>query len=295
MAEPRSRSRHGCGPRWLALGFGVVASIGAAAVAHAETGPNASDWSVLDHARVRLIDAGPVPGGGTGRLAGLQVQLDPGYLTYWRSPGEAGLPPSLVTAGSTDLKSAALMFPAPDRYSEGGIEAIGYKDEVVFPVLVTPAAADKPVGLKLGFDFGICERLCLPAHAAMSVTLDHDGTAPEAGIVRDAYARVPHRMGVGDPGSLVVTAVQGKADGAPVTVHVRSTSSDVPMLFAEAPDPWFVKAGEGLWSSDGSLTYRVVVSGAPADPAPLPLRLTLVGGDGAIEVGVTLDAPPPKP
>lgn len=282
------------GPTRRMVLAGLAVGAVAARAAAAEPG-GASDWSAGDHFRVRLIDAGPSPRDAGQRLAGIQVELDPGYLTYWRSPGEAGVPPSASFAGSDGLKTATLLFPAPDRYSEGGTEAIGYKDAVLFPVLVVPKDAAKPVDLHMSLDFGICERLCLPARAQAALRLDRDGTSPEAGLVRDALARVPVLAQLGEAGPLVVTAVEGKAGDDTLGVLVRAQGSAVPMLFAEAPDPWFVQAGEGLWTNAGLLRYQVAVLAKPTDPAPLPLRLTLVGGEGAIEVPVTLDAPPANP
>ena len=89
--------------------------------------------------------------------------------------------------------------------------------------------------------------------------------------------------------------MDGVAGDATLTVRARTAGADVPSLFAEAPDPWFVQAGEGLWSNDGSLRYTLKVVAKPPERAALPLRLTLVGADAAIEVPVTLDAPPPTP
>lgn len=255
----------------------------------------ASAWSVGEHARVRLIDAGPLPTDARRRLAGLQIELDPGYLTYWRSPGEAGVPPSLDTAGSANLKGATLLFPAPRRYSEDGVEAFGYKDAVLFPLLVDATEAGKPLDLHAALSFGVCERQCLPGRAAVRLPLSGDGGSPEAALVREALARVPATAAVGESGALAIMAVGGVAGDDELTVLARTTETDMPSLFAEAGDPWFVQAGPGLWMNNGTLRYVLKVLAKPPEPAALPLRLTLVGTERAIEVAVTLDAPPPKP
>ena len=127
-----------------------------------------SDWVAAGHARVRLIDAGR---DGGQRLAGLQIQLDPSYLTYWRTPGEAGL-----AADGRFRRVRAISprpgfcFPAPRRFDEGGAEAFGYKDEVIFPVSVVPADPAQPVALSLSLSFAVCADLCLPASAAVAST-----------------------------------------------------------------------------------------------------------------------------
>lgn len=281
--------------RAVVAGLGLVATAPSLGRVSAGEAPGVSDWSVGDHARVRLIDAGADPRDAARRLVGLQVELDPGYLTYWRSPGEAGVPPTVSFAGSTGLKAATLLFPVPGRYSEDGTEAIGYKDGVVFPVLITPEDAGKPVELKVAMDFALCERQCLPAKAGAGLVLGRDSASPEAGLVRDALARVPTPARLGDAGALAITAVDGLAGQPTLTVRARTGGADVPTLFVEAPDPWFVQTGEGLWSNDGSLRYTLTVVAQPPDRAPLPLRLTLAGADAAIEVPVTLDPPPPTP
>ena len=147
------------------LGFGVSrASAGGSG--------DVSDWVVGPHARVRLIDAGPDQGR---RLAGVEIQLDPGYLTYWRTPGEAGLPPTADFSGSQNLAGAVLRFPAPARYDEAGVEAFGYRDQVIFPVDVVPADPHGPVTLAVALSFAVCANLCLPANAALRLALGGSG------------------------------------------------------------------------------------------------------------------------
>lgn len=282
--DPWSRRRI-CGLLTLAAGL--------PARAWAEAG--ASAWSVGAHARMRLIDAGPAPQGAGQRLAGIELVLEPQYLTYWRSPGEAGVPPAADFAGSTNLRGATLLFPAPGRFSEDGVEAIGYKNNVVFPVLATPGDAAQPITLALDLSFATCERLCVPGQAKARLTLEGPGDKAAASLVREALARVPASAAIGEAGPLAITAVTPDEARSSVTVVAQASAADVPLLFAEAPDPWFVQAGAGLWSNDGSLTYKVGILAKPAEPAPLPLRLTLVGVEKAIEVVVTLDPPASKP
>ncbi len=258
-----------------------------------------SDWSTSVHARVRLIDAGPASPGQPDdgkRLAGIEVQLDSQYLTYWRSPGEAGVAPVAVFDGSTNVADATLLYPAPRRFEEDGTEAIGYKQGVVFPLVVTATDHGKPVTLALTLSFAVCERQCLPVEAKATLLLDGEGKTPEAGLVQAAKAAIPVERAVGQvEGSLVITSVERASDPNVITVLAKTTDNDVPLLFAEAPDPWFVQASGGLWMNDGTIKFAVKVLAQPADPAPLPLRLTLVGVEKAIDVALSLDAPAHKP
>src|SRR5258708_494959 len=103
-------------------------------------GPFDSDWSPGAKSRARLIaDASG---------AGLEITLAPGAITYWRAPGEAGVPPTFDFPGSQNLARAEVAFPAPERIPEpDGSVAFGYRASVILPTAVTAADPAKPVRL----------------------------------------------------------------------------------------------------------------------------------------------------
>ena len=74
---------------------------------------------------------------------GLQFRLDPGWKIYWRSPGDAGFPPSLDWQGSENLAEAAIQWPVPHRFTLFGLQTFGYGGEVVLPILVTARTAGR--------------------------------------------------------------------------------------------------------------------------------------------------------
>ncbi len=246
-----------------------------------------SDWVEAGHARVRLIDAGR---DGGQRLAGLQIQLDPNYLTYWRTPGEAGLPPTADFAGSRNLASARLLFPAPQRFDEGGAEAFGYKDEVIFPLSVVPADPAKPVALSLSLSFAVCADLCLPASAAVRLDLTGSGDSPEAGLVRDAVRLVPVRQPLDGPGALAIEAIQRGSSPDRAIVLARAPAGTAAALFCETPSPWFIQVGEGRPAGEGRIAFELSVIEGDKTPARIPATLTLAAAERAIETTVQLDA-----
>ncbi len=134
-------------------------------------------------------------------LAGIEVRLDPHFITYWRDPGDAGVPPSFDAAASANLKSVEVRYPAPERLDEAGAQAFGYSDDVVFPLLVTPLDPAKPVTLAVEFDYAACYNICLPARAELTLTLDGRPSA-EGDRVLDALAAVPRRAQLGPDGPL---------------------------------------------------------------------------------------------
>lgn len=262
----------------------VVALVPAARAAEASA--RAADR----HSSARLIDAGPAEHQALGvRLAGVELRLDPTFITYWRTPGDAGVPPTFDFAASQNLKEARVEYPAPHKFDEAGAEAFGYDKSVVFPLLVTPLDPARPVMLDIALDYAVCGNICLPAKAHLRLALEGVG-ASDAGPLREAMAEVPQRRKVGETGPLRIDRVTPQADGG---LSVEATAPEGHgTLFAEAPDGWFFRASPGAPSADGHLGFSVALVDRPASgPAPsAPMRLTLVSPAGAIEVPVRLDA-----
>ena len=146
----------------------------ALALLEGEAGPSvqsASPWVELPNARVRLLAGPPAVEGAKSYLAGVELILGEGWKTYWRTPGDAGVPPSFDWAGSVNLDRAEVLYPAPVRMHEPAAETIGYRKSVVFPVEVVPADAGKPLELHLTVAFGICRDICIPAEASLTLPL----------------------------------------------------------------------------------------------------------------------------
>ena len=105
------------GTAFVMLALAVAALTGAAADdARAAAGP----WTDSQVVRARLLSAVTGAGDLSSVPAGVEVSLDGDWKTYWRSPGDAGLPPALDWAGSTNLRAATLSYPAPARLTRWG-------------------------------------------------------------------------------------------------------------------------------------------------------------------------------
>jgi DsbC/DsbD-like thiol-disulfide interchange protein len=235
---------------------------------------------------LRLIAAENAPGGVF--HAGIEITLKPGALTYWRQPGDAGVPPVFSFDGSDNLAKAEVFYPAPTRIKEDEGEAFGYRDKVVFPLHVTPRDKTKPVVLKLTADYAVCERICIPAksHVEISLPLAH-GDSQEAAI-SEAEARVPRRLSA-DEIAGKLTLVPEKNTGTPAW---RLTWKDpVPWsdLFAEAPEGWYFETLKVALPNE----FRIIAVDAPTkDGAAPPVTLTLTGPQQSFEFTLPLDATP---
>src|SRR5262245_20144158 len=130
-----------------------------------------SPWVKETYSKVRLVSGSVAGSSGGHKIAGVQIRLSPGWKTYWRTPGDSGVPPSFDWSGSKNLKSAEVLYPAPHRFADAGGTAIGYSDEVVFPVKVKAEKDGEPVLLKLNLSYGVCKTLCVPSDEALTLEL----------------------------------------------------------------------------------------------------------------------------
>src|ERR1700720_4777491 len=114
---------------------------------------DASPWDGDGHASMRLIGGAR---SGEAMRAGIEIKLAPGWKTYWRYPGDSGVPPRFDFASSENVKSVAITWPAPHRFSDESGITIGYKDDVVFPLRIVPQDPAKPVLLRVKADYAVC-------------------------------------------------------------------------------------------------------------------------------------------
>jgi DsbC/DsbD-like thiol-disulfide interchange protein len=237
-----------------------------------------TDWALAAKSQARLI-------AGDGDLAGFEIALSPGAITYWRDPGDAGLPPTLDFSGSDNVASVEAEFPAPKRIKEAdGGEAFGYDGDVVFPLAVKPRDPAKPATLKLTADFAVCEKVCLPAKARLELTLPAAPGSPHAGAINAALATVPRAIAPKDFGALEAL---GADSWRLCAAHEDGPPRD---LFVEAPEGWWLRTAPAH-ADGGRDCFTLTIGDKPKDAAlPVALRLTLTGGAGALET--TIQAAP---
>jgi DsbC/DsbD-like thiol-disulfide interchange protein len=215
---------------------------------------------------------------GTSWHTGVLVELDPGWKTYWRMPGEAGIPPDFTWTTSAPAK-VTVSFPSPSRYADQSGETVGYEQAVLFPAVVTPQKAG-PLDLKLDLFFAVCKDICIPASATASVTLGTMARDP-AGSARvgQAAAMLP------SPGEAITAASIVMEAGHPVLVlELKEKPDDI---FVETPGPAYFRAP--AFSADGRQA-RLAIDNVtdPAKLAGIALRLTYSVNSVGLEQTVKL-------
>lgn len=235
------------------------------------------------HSQVQLLSGGQM---GESWLAGIAITLDPGFKTYWRNPGESGLPPSFDWSASENVAAVEVQWPAPERHEDAAGVAYVYGRDVILPVVVRPKVAEKPVKLALTVDYGICKDICIPAHADLARSLASPG--PDRAAIEQAMTKVPRKQPLGERSDLAILSVQPQSGQTNVlSVSVKAPDGITPVLFAEAPDNWYVSTEP----SGEPGRFTLTVEDKPKDASgPVPLILTLVAGSQAVETPVSFDA-----
>src|SRR5215469_4313123 len=157
---------------------------------------DASPWQRDSHSAVRLLAgsrSGPV------LLGGIAFQLQPGWKTYWRTPGDSGVPPRFDFSKSDNVEAVTVLWPAPTRFDDGaGGVSLGYHDQIVLPLRIVPKSADKPVTLRAEVNYAVCEKLCIPAEASSELAFNSVASTEDSALFA-ALDTVPKPANVGDP------------------------------------------------------------------------------------------------
>jgi DsbC/DsbD-like thiol-disulfide interchange protein len=240
----------------------VVAIAVAAVCGPDRAAGDASPWDGNDRAAVRLI-AGSAGVEGFIR-AGIEIRLKPGWHTYWRYPGDAGVPPRFDFAASQNVETVRVLWPAPRRLTEEGLSVVGYTKDVILPLVVVPRDRTKSAMLRLAIDYAVCERLCVPMQATTELALTGAPSSHDE-VLAQALARVPKRRVVGEGSPLAVRSItrEEAPAGARIIIDVAGPANvDV---FAEGPTPeWALPLPIALASpAPGVQRFAVALDGAP--------------------------------
>jgi DsbC/DsbD-like thiol-disulfide interchange protein len=280
---------------FLSPAAALAAALVLASAQHSRAAAEASPWDSGTHSSVRLIGASAVREQGAIRLrAGIEFKLRPGWKTYWRYPGDSGVPPRFDFARSENVRDVTVLWPAPQRFSDGSGASIGYVDGIVFPLRVAPADERKPVLLRVDLDFGVCEKLCVPVDAKLELRLGANATAYDA-VLAANEARVPLPVAIGPRQPLAIVAVRRDASRSPsrVLVDVAAPADPNVDLFAEGPTAeWALPLPQPVdGGAAGARRFMFELDGLPpgARAEGATLKLTAVAATSAIEVNAGLD------
>ncbi|MFK4512523.1 cytochrome C biogenesis protein [Bradyrhizobium daqingense] len=273
----------------LRAAIGVATTLLASSLAIAARADDASPWQRDGHSAVRLVAGSR---SGAVLLGGIAFQLQPGWKTYWRSPGDSGVPPRFDFSKSENVEAVTIMWPAPLKFDDGaGGHSIGYRDQVVLPLRIVAKAADKPVTLRAEINYAVCEKLCIPVEASAELGFNSVASTEDANL-RAALDTVPKPANIGDPNPLTIRDV--KRDGPKnVVVDVVTPDSRNVNLFVEGPtSEWALPIPAPVQHGSTDVKrFSFELDGLPpgAKPDGAALKFTLVGPEKSYEFNTNLE------
>lgn len=254
----------------------------------------ASPWIDDQASSLRLIGAGrdgsPT---GTALIGGIEITLQPGWKTYWRTPGDSGIPPQFDFAGSKNVATVTVLWPAPEAFDDGaGGTSLGYHGSVILPLKIKPERAGESVTLHANIHYAVCRNVCIPVTVTTNLTFG-PAAADGEGRIGQALARVPKPAVIGNGGLPSILSVKRDAAAGRALIEVKAPENAPVSLFAEGPTPdWALpvpKPIEGV--QKGVRRFAFKLDGAPpgASYSGAHLRLTLRSGDESFDYHIVLD------
>ena len=267
----------------------------ALALATSPAWPLDSGWAETQGGRMRLlVDPSPRE---DGTFAGvLDIALEPGWKTYWRDPGSAGIPPTLDLSQSKGVALEAMLYPPPVRVDDGYAVWAGYTAPVMFPLIFRPTASGDAQIRALAF-VGICEKICIPFQAELVVDLPQGAAASDAAkpAIQEAFARLPEEASADFNLEDAVFDADGKQLEIAANLPAFRPSGVKPELFVAGPKG-FAFAPPVLVSDEGGRArWTVRIEDMPDSAsavAPEAFDIVVTLGQRAIEQNVPANRDP---
>jgi DsbC/DsbD-like thiol-disulfide interchange protein len=248
---------------------------------------DASPWIKDTYSAVRLIAGSR---SGNVLLGGIGFQLQPGWKTYWRTPGDSGVPPRIDFAKSENIDSVTILWPAPTKFADGaGGTSFGYQKQVLLPLRIITKSPDKPVTLRASISYAVCEKLCIPVEAEAELAFRSVASTEDSAIAT-ALETVPKPAKIGDATPLAIREVRREDKRVLVDVVVhddKNATGKGVELFVEGPTPdWALPAPKLIKREPGGvLRFAFDLDGLPsgASAEGAALKLTVAGPGAAYE------------
>ena len=219
-------------------------------------------------------------------IAALQVSLAPGWKTYWRAPGDAGIPPEIDLRGAANLAGARPLWPTPHVFWQNGMRSVGYKGALTLPLRIAAKRHGHDIRLAGRIVIGVCEDICVP------VTFEFDRVLPADAMQRDpriARALADRPMSADKAGVRAVSCrIRPGRDGLEVTARIEmppAGGTETVLLETDDPEIWVAEGDSTRQGGTLRLETRMAhVLGEAFAVGRAGLRLTVLGRDRAVDI-----------
>ena len=220
-------------------------------------------------------------------MAALHLTLAPGWKTYWRAPGDAGIPPAMDLAGSRNLAAVTPVWPTPEVFFQNGLQTVGYDGQLILPLRITPQNAAQPAHIAAQIQIGVCNTICVPVDLTIALDLPTQGSAPHQDLIKAALADQPMTASSARVGEVECT-LNPISDGLALTVEIDMPSAGgTETVLIETADPLVWVAETASTRQGGTLTATtelVHVSGQAFALDRSGVRMTVLGTDRAVDI-----------
>ena len=258
------------GMKWIATALALTAF-------PALSGPTDHDTTLT------VLSGWTAPDGS--QMVGLRIDMAQGWKTYWRAPGDAGIPPQVSWAGSQNIASAAFHWPVPEVFYEGNLRSIGYTETVTVPMQIYPDTNGREMRLSGTLDIGVCDEICVPVSLPFDVAIT-PSTTRDAAIVA-ALVNRPATASEARIGS-VTCAIEPASDGVQITARVDVPSTVQPQaVIVETADPMIWVSEPDMTRAGRTLTAQADLIHVTGDPFMVDrsgIRITLLSGGAAVDI-----------
>lgn len=259
--------------------------------------PPVTNWQQSQKSMSRLLVGSlPLPGSPPRLIVGLEIHIERGWKTYWRHPGDAGgIPPRFDWSKSQNLKSANVLYPAPQRLSDASGSLIGYTEHVVFPVEIEAMDDSRPVRLALHVEYGVCSEICILAEARHTLTVRTTkpfALPPPLHRALEAVPRPEAALRTADPRLLAVALAGTKPARLLLDVAYPAAPPKEPDIFVETLSGTQLPMARRLDTGKTDRARFEVTLPADLPPRALkghPLRITATSATGSSQWTRTLD------
>ena len=220
-------------------------------------------------------------------MAAVEITLKPGWKTYWRAPGDLGIPPQFDWRGSRNLSGVDIKWPTPRPLLQDGAITIGYSDKVVLPIKVLPKRGGRDVRLDARLDLGVCRDVCIPVNLRIGATLP-SAPAKLDPTIAAALADQPYTAREARVGQVSCTISIAEGDGLNLHAEVKMPSAggrEVVVIETDNPHVWVAPAK--THRKGGTLiaqTQLIHVEGSSFAVNRSALRLTVLGASYGVDI-----------
>ncbi len=237
-----------------------------------------SRWAESEGGRMRIV---ALPPDASGHIrAGLQIEPKPGWITYWREPGESGIPPQVAALPGGNVSLKAIAYPVPKHITAGPANDFGYDGPVTLPLSFAVAEHGKAAQIDAQAFIGVCKNICIPFQATFSLPVTGKGGshAEEITILDAAAARLPEQPGADF--SVAAFALTPDLGRLQVQLKLPGGAHDADIIVT-GPAGYVFTRQDKARPVEGGLSTEIVLPQLPRNYAPRGKQWRILVKSGA--------------